>query len=207
VNRNANIAFREMLTEPDADEQIISSLANVAAERVWWAAFNALHGDEQDEKTAQLQKALYEALHWALHIAQSITRFSNASDPSCRESALEELYHRPFIMFDTYDESHSLIPSGTWMRYERPVPPPPTLDHFGELVGGLTTEEGDDAGQSGFSDAGRALRRDAAVYMALLEWLVTSRERNKLKVRDSFLFICSLALHISANAALVLWEG
>ena len=56
------------------------------------------------------------------------------------------------------------------------------------------------------SDAERALRRDAAVYMFLIEWLVSSRERNKLKVRDAFLFICSLALHMSANAALVMWE-
>ncbi len=206
LNRSAHIEFHEVLTESVAHEQIISRLANVAAKRVWWATFDALHGDESDEENAPLQKALYEAIHWALHIAQSITRFSNASEPFCREIALEALYHRPFVMFDTYDESHSLVMSGNWMRYERPVPPPPTLEHFDKLAGVMATEEGNNSGRSGLSDAERALRRDAAVYLFLLEWLVSSRERNKLKVRDAFLFICSLALHISANAALVLWE-
>lgn len=206
VSSDANVAFREMLTRPGSQEQIIGSLANFATERVRWAVFNALHDDKSDEKNAPLREALAQILHWALHIAQSITQFNNASENAVREIALVELYHRPFIMFDTYDDSHGLMLDGSWMRYERPVPPPPTLDHFGELAGAKTTEEGDAAGSPGLSDAGRALRRNADLYMALLEWLVSSRERNKLKVRDCFLHICSLALNMSANAVLVLWE-
>ncbi|NLN75991.1 MAG: hypothetical protein GX139_06735 [Armatimonadetes bacterium] len=205
MNRSANIAFHKMLYEPDYDDQIINGLEKIAAQRVWWAVYNALFDFDLDSKE-KVRKALSKALHWALHIAQSITQFSNASDRYSREDALDRLYHRPFIMFDTYDESHSLVTSGSWMCYERPVPPPPTLEHFDKLATVIATEEGNNSGRPGMSDAERALRRDAAVYMFLIEWLVSSRERNKLKVRDAFLFICSLALHMSANAALVMWE-
>lgn len=208
--------YHNLLRSREWDEESTNTLAAQTEPRVWKAIFESRHQDVPDKELAALRQSLVEAIHWAIHIGQSAAaalRVADGDDDFEWHMALDELYLRPFIMFDTEGgKMHSLLGSH-WLGW-RPVKGHPSLTGLAELpmvkqALSLATGAGVDQGkeESELAEMRARFRRDAALYLALLEWLVVERGGGKRKVRDAFLHICALALRLSAHSILLQWTG
>ena len=216
TTRQSAAMYHSLLRTRELDEESANALAAQTEPRVWKAVFESHHQDVPADTLAALRQSLVAAIHWALHIGQSdaaALRVADGGDDFEWRMALDELYLRAFIMFDTEgEELHPHIGSH-WFGW-RPMRGHPSLARLAELpvverALSQATEAGVVQGNEESELAGMetSFRRDAVLYLALLEWLVVERGGGKRKVRDAFLHICALALRLSAHSILLQWAG
>jgi len=222
--RRATLLAEVLSTNGYADE-LVDDMAASAAARVWWAAFE--RRNLPDERAERLQSSLRHILHWAIHIGQSAWRLLHLQPPvpsKLEEWPVEwtiivdELYCRPFIMMDMESQFHDLLIASDTLRQ-------PWLSGSGlrkrwdrhaiftrARLARIQSQEGCGVEQAGLDSLSSVsvqvvtdLRANASLYLEFLKWLVSSREKNKIKISDCMVNLCALALRMSGDALRLIW--
>lgn len=226
VRLNQTTPLAEVLSAESCTYELsIDEIADSVVARIWWAVFESQN--LQDDKAEQLRSGLRHTIHWAIHIGQSawhLQQFQSTAPtnpdewPSGWEIIVDELYLRPFIMMDSEKNFHDLlihtdIQRGPWLsgaelrkRWDQQA----VFTHA-RLVGvqsqvGCSIEPMD-LGSSPpvFKLVAASLCAKANLYLEFLNWLVCSRERNKIKISDCLVNLCALALSMSGDALRLTW--
>lgn len=221
--------LEEVLAAPAHEDERVAAMAEAVACRVCQAIVPYLDDETVHAKIQSLQQTVCDVLHWAIHIGQSAWQLL-ASRGAGRaleereldwEMAVEELYHRPFVMLDTDDSFHSLVSTvSIASRYrENSNWASPGLGRgltftLARLMQGAPPAGGCVMGENaGDREDDRQLAEDhliacAQLYLHQLEWLVLSSEPAcSAEVGDCFVSLCATALTISGDALRLLWPA
>jgi len=216
-----------VLAAPAHEDEPVVALAEAMACRVCQAILPFLDDDIVHVKIESLPHTVADVLHWAVHIGQSSWQLlANRGTGRALEEreldwelALEDLYHRPFVMLGTDGSFHSLVSTlSSASRYRensdcgRPGLGRGLRHTLARLMQGVPLTSGPGVRKIA-GDCAEVMRLTedhlcacASLYVEQLEWLVLSSEQaDSAEIGDCLLTLCATALNMSGDALRLLW--